>query len=372
MGDQPSIGTSRRGGSAINTAIVTSPPRIDVTERVDRALREFFDRQLDSDCASGWPAVLLVTAQFVLGGGKRLRPQFCYWGWRGVGGGDCEAVITAAASLEMLHAYALIHDDIMDASDTRRGRPTVHRSLASLHRHNGWRGASERFGVNAAILCGDLCGFWSDAMLHGCGLPAARLAAARPLLDRMRTELCAGQYFDLGEQASGGTVEGALRVIRYKAARYTVERPLQLGGVLAGADPALVRAYSEYGIPIGEAFQLRDDVLGVFGDSALTGKSVLDDLREGKAAVLMGLTRRAATPAQLALIDRLHGDADLDADGAAALRHTIMDTGALDRVESMIEERTAAALTALDRAALADEARVALRDLAILATHRQA
>jgi geranylgeranyl diphosphate synthase type I len=342
-----------------------------VTESVDRALRDFLDGQLASDAAGEWPAVLLVTAQFVLGGGKRLRPQFCYWGWRGAGGADGQAVIAAAASLEMLHAFALIHDDIMDASDTRRGRPTVHRSLEGLHEHNGWTGAADRFGTNVAILCGDLCAFWSDAMLHGCGLPAARLAAARPLLNRMRTELCAGQYFDLGEQASGGTIEGALRVIRYKAARYTVERPLQLGGVLAGADPTLLRAYSEYGIPIGEAFQLRDDVLGVFGDPALTGKSILDDLRDGKATVLIALTRRGATPAQLALIDRLHGSADLDADGAAALRRTIVDTGALDGVEDMIEQRTTAALRALDRAALADEARVALRDLAILATRRQ-
>src|SRR5262249_46203987 len=193
-------------------------------------------------------------------------------------------------------------DVFMDSSNTVRGEPTVHRSMARLHEQHGWSGAAERFGVNTAVLCGDLCAFWSDEMLHGCGLPAERLAAVRPLLNSMRTELCVGQYFDLGEQATGGTLSGALRGIRYKAARDTVEGPMQTGAVLAGAGPAVQQAYSAYGIPIGEAFQLRDDVLGVFGDPAVTGKSVLDDLRDGKATVLMAFARQHADPAQLALI----------------------------------------------------------------------
>jgi geranylgeranyl diphosphate synthase, type I len=353
------------------SATRTAPPRT-VAERVDDTLREFLADHIDRYPHTQWPSVLRVTARFVLGGGKRLRPQFCYWGWRGAGGDDCPAVIGAAASLELLHAFALIHDDIMDASDTRRGQPTVHRSLAALHERNGWSGGAGRFGVSTALLCGDLVAFWSDEMLHGCGLPAARLAAVRPLLNTMRTELCAGQYFDLGEQASGGSLDGALRVIRYKAARYTVERPLQIGAVLAGGGPELERAYSAYGMPAGEAFQLRDDILGVFGDPAVTGKPVLDDLRDGKATVLMALARRDASRAQLALIDRWHGNPALDEDGAAVLRRVIADTGALDQVQDMITQRTDTALAALDRSDMDAETRAALRNLAFRATRRQA
>jgi geranylgeranyl diphosphate synthase type I len=342
-----------------------------VAGRVNRRLQEFLDNQIFRYPYAEWPSVLQVIARFVLGGGKRLRPQFCYWGWRGAGGADGQAIIDAGASLELLHAFALIHDDIMDASETRRGEPTVHRSLARLHEEQGWLGGAERFGVNTALLCGDLCAFWSDEMMHGCGLSAARLAEVRPLLNTMRTELCAGQYFDLGEQATGGTLSGALRVIRYKAARYTVERPMQIGAVLAGAGPAMQQAFSAYGAPIGEAFQLRDDVLGVFGDPAVTGKSVLDDLRDGKATVLMALARRQADPVQLALIDRWHGDPALDEEGAALLRDTIAGTGALDRVRAMIRDRTDAALAALDRIDIDAQARIALQDLAVRATERQ-
>ena len=366
-------GRVRRDGRAISTDAITRTPLLDLTvaERVNHTLREFLDDQIYRYPHSEWPSVLQVTARFVLNGGKRLRPLFCYWGWRGAGGEDGQTIIDAGASLELLHAFALIHDDIMDASDTRRGEPTVHRSLARLHEQYGWSGGAERFGINTALLCGDLCAFWSDEMMHGCGLPAARLAEVRPLLNIMRTELCAGQYLDLGEQATGGTLSGALRVIRYKAARYTVERPLQIGAVLAGAGPAVQQAYSAYGIPIGEAFQLRDDVLGVFGDPAVTGKSVLDDLRDGKATVLMALTRQQAGPAQLALIDRWHGNPALDEGGAALLRETIVGTGALDRVQAMIRERTDAALGALDRVDIEAEARIALQDLAMRATERQ-
>jgi len=363
-----------KDGRAINTDAITHPtlPHLGVAARIDRALAEFLDDQIYRYPNMDWPAVLKVTAAFVLNGGKRLRPQFCYWGWRGAGGEDDLRIINAAASLELLHAFALIHDDIMDASDTRRGRPTVHRSLARLHQRNGWSGDAERFGVNTALLCGDLCAFWSDEMLHGCGLPAASLAKARPVLNTMRTELCAGQYLDISEQVAGGTLDGALRVIRYKAARYTVERPLQLGGILAGAGAAVQEGYSAYGIPIGEAFQLRDDLLGVFGDPAVTGKSVLDDLRDGKATVLIALAHRYADAAQLALIESWHGNPALGEDEAAALRETIWRTGAPDRVTEMIGERTEEALAALNGLDIDAAAQAALRDLALRATDRQA
>ena len=259
---------------------------------------------------------LLDALTSLLAGGKRLRPAFCYWGWRGAGGGDTEEAVRAATSLELLQACALVHDDVMDGSDTRRGQPSAHRRFAALHRGSSWLGSPEAFGTGAAILLGDLCLAWSDELLFDSGLPSEALLRAKPVYDVMRTELMAGQYLDLLEQArGGGSVERALRVVRYKAAKYTIERPLHLGGTLAGAGPELLDVYTAYGLPLGEAFQLRDDVLGVFGDPAETGKPAGDDLREGKRTVLIATAVERATPAQAAQLRRHLGDPGLTARG---------------------------------------------------------
>ncbi|MDP9418075.1 MAG: polyprenyl synthetase family protein, partial [Actinomycetota bacterium] len=229
---------------------------------------------------------LLGAAHDLLRGGKRLRAAFCYWGWRGVGGSDCDEVVRAAAALELFHAAALIHDDVMDDSDTRRGMPAAHRRFAALHRGHGWLGSPDEYGVAGAILLGDLCLCWSDEMLATSGVTPDRLGAGRRVFDVMRTQLMGGQYLDMLEQARADTsVERARTVVRFKTAKYTVEHPLLLGGELAGAAPELLAAYTAYGLPLGEAYQLRDDMLGVFGDPASTGKPAGDDLREGKRTV---------------------------------------------------------------------------------------
>jgi geranylgeranyl diphosphate synthase type I len=312
-----------------------------------------------------------AAASFVLSGGKRLRPAFCYWGWRGAGGHDGESVVLAAASLELLHAGALVHDDVMDGSDTRRGRPAVHRGFSGLHRSEEWRGDPDAFGANAAILVGDLCLIWSDMMLSGCGAEPDALRRARLVYDDMRMEVMTGQYLDLVEQVSGRTsLQGALRVARHKTARYTVERPLQMGAALARDDPELVRAYSGYGLPLGEAFQLRDDVLGVFGDPQVTGKPAGDDLREGKRTALIAVTLELATPEQAARVRRHLGDPLLDEGGVCALQQVIRETGALRHVEQLIAQRAAEATAALDHAPVASDAVGALRSLAEAATAR--
>jgi geranylgeranyl diphosphate synthase type I len=206
----------------------------------------------------------------------------------------------------------------MDGSDTRAGLPAVHRRFASLHRAEGWTGDPESFGTGAAILLGDLCLSWSDQMLATCGMPDGPLLAARGVFDEMRTELMGGQYLDLLEQArGGGSVERALRVARYKSAKYTIEKPLHLGAALAGAEQAVLDGYSGYGLPLGEAFQLRDDVLGVFGDPAETGKPAGDDLREGKRTALVALALERASAAQAAAVRRHLGDPHLTEDGVA-------------------------------------------------------
>jgi geranylgeranyl diphosphate synthase, type I len=308
----------------------------------------------------------------LLRGGKRLRPAFAYWGWRGAGGADCEEAVTAATALELLQAAALIHDDVMDGSDTRRGIPAAHRRFEALHRGNAWLGSPEGFGTGAAILLGDLCLSWADELLLSCGLPPRSLLRAKPVYDVMRTELMAGQYLDLLEQAmGGGSTARAMRVVRFKAAKYTIERPLHLGALLADAPPALIAAYTGYGLPLGEAFQLRDDVLGVFGDPAVTGKPAGDDLREGKRTVLVAMAVEAATATQAAVLRRRLGDPALDADGVAELREIIVGTGALRDVEVLIETLTEQAFTALAASGVDEPARGVLHGLAVASTSRK-
>ncbi|MYW05620.1 polyprenyl synthetase family protein [Streptomyces sp. SID3343] len=344
-------------------------------QRVNAALGEFMDRQAGVLAAAGEGMVPVTAAlsDFVLDGGKRLRPGFCYWGWRAVAGpsADDEAVVRAAASLELLQASALIHDDLMDSSDTRRGKPAVHRRFEELHRATGWVGSGESFGSAAAILLGDLCLSWCDEMFGASGVDEKALRAAKPLFDVMRTEVMAGQYLDVLEQAmGGGSVERSRRVMRFKSAKYTIERPLHVGAALAGADENTLRAYSAYGLPLGEAFQLRDDVLGVFGDPGLTGKPAGDDLREGKRTVLLALAGERADAGQAESLETLIGDPELSDAGVKELRAVIEDTGALAEVEAMIADLATRALAGLAVAPVAEDAREVLRELADAATVR--
>jgi geranylgeranyl diphosphate synthase, type I len=380
-----------------------------VRDRVDRALQAFLGQQHDVLLAAGQD--LLPGAESIaslLAGGKRLRPAFCYWGWRGAGGPDCPEITNAAAALELLHAGALIHDDLMDASDTRRGQPSLHRQFEARHARSHWYGSPAAFGTGAAILLGDLLLCWTDEMFHASGLPGEALRRGRPVLDRMRTEVFAGQYLDLLGQVTGDeTLASALRVVEFKTTKYTIERPLHLGAALAdgcasGApgrgtaaqgDPAgagqapglaaarpglagtsqasgLTAAYTAYGLPLGLAFQLRDDILGVFGDPAQTGKPAGDDVREGKRTVLLAIAKKQATPAQAEVIDRYLGDPLLDEAGTADFRAAITATGALAECERMIDGHVSDAIAALAGAPITGEARDALAELAVAATAR--
>ncbi|MEV0714509.1 polyprenyl synthetase family protein [Asanoa sp. NPDC050611] len=339
--------------------------------RFDAELAAFLERQ-DPDWPDGAPRGVFTTLhRFVLAGGKRLRPLFCYWGWRSAGGADGAPIIAASAALELFHAFALIHDDIMDGSDRRRGEPSVHRLFADLHTRSSWRGDPASYGRNTALLCGDLCAAWADQMFHECGLSAEQVHKGYGVFAIMRTEVIAGQYLDLVSGVGDGSVASALTVIRMKAARYTVTRPLQIGAALAGAGEEALAALAAFGDPLGDAFQLRDDVLGVFGDPAVTGKSILDDLREGKPTVMMALARGSADRDQQRRLKELFGNPDLDPAGAAELRQIIIDTGALDRIEQMIKVRTDAALGALADAPVSAEALPVLTALAAEAVDRQ-
>jgi geranylgeranyl diphosphate synthase type I len=346
--------------------------RADLRQRVQKCLNAFVGGQQHMlDAVSAELSPLTETLADLLSSGKRLRPAFCYWGFRGAGGTDSDEVVTAAAALELFQACAIVHDDVMDGSETRRGQPAVHRRFAALHRTEGWTGDPAGFGTGAAILLGDLALSWSDQMLSTCGLPAEALRRGRQVYDEMRTELMGGQYLDLLEQArGGGSVERALRVARYKSAKYTIEKPLHLGAVLAGAEQDVLDGYSGYGLPLGEAFQLRDDVLGVFGDPSQTGKPAGDDLREGKRTALVALALESASPAQSAAVRRHLGDPHLADDGVATLRTVLRDTGALATVEQMVEQLMDEALQALEAAPVDSGARQVLHELAVAATAR--
>ena len=307
-------------------------------------------------------------------GGKRLRPAFAYWGWRSVRTAppeDDAAVLRAVAALEFVHGSALVHDDVMDAAATRRGRPATHVGFGDRHTAAGLDGSPDLFGTGAAILVGDLALVWSDELLRRSGISAEALGRARPVWDTMRTEVTAGQYLDL-LRAAGGLPgpEGALTVARYKSAGYTVQRPLQLGAAIADAGPELVEACTGLALPLGEAFQLRDDVLGVFGDPVVTGKSVDDDLREGKQTLLVALTEEATDDAGRDLLREVLGDGGAGSDALDAVRGLMRSTGALDQVEERIERQTAVARELIAVAPVLDDARAALDALAVAATSR--
>ncbi|HEY0950401.1 polyprenyl synthetase family protein [Nocardioides sp.] len=342
-------------------------------ERIQAALDGFVDEQAGTLGPLGGDAARLVReAHASVSGGKRFRAAFCYWGHRAVAAevADEEALVRACASLELLHASALVHDDLMDASDTRRGRPSTHRQLEAEHRSSGWRGDPEQYGAAAAILLGDLLLSWSDELLRRCGLPITQVAPALEVFDRCRAEVIAGQFLDVSVQARGrADVETAMTVLRYKSAKYSIERPLHIGAALAGAGPETMAELSAFGLPLGEAFQLRDDLLGVFGDPDATGKPAGDDLIEGKRTVLVALALDAAPPAEAALLDRSLGT-PLSVEQVAELRAIIDGSGAHAQVEAVIGELATHAVAALDRADVHDDARRVLRQLASAATQR--
>lgn len=342
--------------------------------RVDLALAEYLARQRARLTTVDKDATALADAidQLVLSGGKRLRPAFAYWGYRACGGADSSELVNTVAALELVQASALIHDDLIDGSDLRRGAPSAHRRFAANHRARHWRGDPDSFGAAAAILLGDLCLVWSDDLLRTGGLEPAAVARARPIFDEMRAEVTIGQYLDIVTQAAGdATIARAVTVAQLKSGKYTVERPLLLGAVLADAPAPVITAFSGYGLPLGEAFQLRDDVLGVFGDPALTGKPAGDDLREGKRTFLMAAAFEAADPHARARLSARLGDPALDPAGVRELCEIIIKTGALDRTEQRINELTERALTALEPVELTAAGRRALVALAAAATARR-
>jgi geranylgeranyl diphosphate synthase type I len=304
--------------------------------------------------------------RFVLNGGKRLRPAFCYWGFVAAGGDpDDPRVIDAGAAFELLQAFALVHDDVMDGSDTRRGARTTHLAYADRHEEYEWRGEVRRFGEGVAILIGDLAHVYADRLLpHD-------LPDVQRVWDELRIELNIGQFLDLLGTARGDHDRStARRIARYKSGKYTIERPLHLGAALAGKLGELETHLSAYGDPVGEAFQLRDDLLGAFGQEDVTGKPVGDDLREGKPTLLLAHATEQATPAELEALQSV-GREDLTITEVNELQTILVSTGAVEHVEATIHALTQQGIAAIDAAPIPADARTALVELAAFVAWRQ-
>ena len=350
----------------------------DVRIRIQRDLTSYLASQTTylSDIGSELVPVAEAINAFLLDGGKRLRPLFAYCGYLASGGEDDEKVIAAVASLELLQACALIHDDLMDASDTRRGRPSIHRWFEGHHQNEELLGSAARYGSAAAILLGDLSLVWSDQMLHRSGISDSALLRSLAVHDEMRVELMAGQFLDIHEQAlSTQSVARSLKIARYKSGKYTIERPLHFGASLAIENDVqrqkYITIFSEFGLPLGEAFQLRDDLLGVFGDPAITGKPTGDDLREGKRTVLMAMTADRANDVQERIIAKHFGSKTLNNEGIEELREVIINTGARSHVEELIEKLSSTAIDALNREEIDSDSRALLLELASTAVRRE-
>jgi len=357
-------------------------PSTFVRDAVSSRLAAFLSSlQADSADYGAESALFFEAARETLTGGKRLRARFCHAGWQAASpaeDADLDALWGLCAALEIFQSAALVHDDLIDNSDTRRGRPASHRALEAAHRSAGWHGDAEAFGRSSAVLLGDLLVAWSDDLLEEALQGHPHAPATRAEYARMRRDVTVGQMLDITEESAWSVsapedlLERALRVASLKSARYSVMEPLVLGATLAGADDALLAALRAFGHPVGMAFQLRDDLLGVFGDPAITGKPAGDDLREGKRTALIALAREQLSDSRRAELDAALGDPQLSAVTVSALQELIRSTGAVERVESMISDCTDQAERALASAGLDPVTAADLRVLAQAAISRSA
>lgn len=344
----------------------------DLKAAIHGELDVFLEERCISRLADAGVEKTATVLQDYLTGGKCVRSTFMYLGWLSGAAGD-DAAVRAAASLELLHAFALIQDDVMDESELRRGRAAAHVAFASWHRGRSLPGSANRFGESAAVLLGDLCLVWSEQMLRESGLAADELSRCWWRYDDMRVELAVGQLADLVNDAGTlPTMDAVMAVLRRKSGNYTVRRPLELGAALAGCGDDVIEGLGAYGEVIGECFQLRDDLLDVTGSPALTGKPVGLDLAARKATSVMVMAHRLAQPAVLRELIELTHLAALSPRDVDRLRSLVLRSGAVEGVEQMIDERVSRALSYLGALDVSSNAVDALADMAISCGKRAA
>ncbi|MFW0179473.1 polyprenyl synthetase family protein [Rothia sp. P7208] len=371
-----------------------NPPTQTITEQVraeqeaylqavEDHMQEFFTSQEQLLHKISTESVELLNAiRRLCSGGKRIRALLSYWGYRGAGAtGVSDEIVKAGVAIELFQTAALIHDDIIDRSDTRRGLPSVHRKFEHEHQRQQWLTSSENYGISSAIIAGDLCLSWSEMMFSSIGNKALWGSEARHIFDLMRTEVMAGQYLDifnevLPSQGYQQSLQYAHNIIRYKSAKYSCEHPLSLGGALAlnissAETNPLLEQYRSFGLPLGEGYQLRDDVLGVFGEPRETGKPAGDDLKEGKRTVLIALVEKNASPAQWELLNSQLGNPELHDNEITQLRTIITRSGALSEVEKYIENTGDKVFSALESMKVDELTRTALGSIVSKMLHRR-
>lgn len=344
--------------------------RIGLRAKVLSHLGEFVAARCAAELAeSGVDVAGDILLNFVAGG-KCLRSTFMYLGWL-AGSADSDEALFASAGLELLHAFALIQDDVMDAASSRRGRPAAHIQFSQWHRKRKLSGTAERFGESAAILLGDLCLIWAEQMMRESGLEYRSLRQAWPRYDAMRTELALGQFADLASDIRDlPSMDTVLEVARRKSGNYTVRRPLEIGAAMSGCSDRTITGLGRYGEAVGEAFQLRDDLLGVFGSAAVTGKPDGQDLVERKATSVVIAAHQLADPATRTQLTELMNIADLDEDAIKRWRSLIVTTGAVQWIEDTISDRVGSALKELDQLRINEPVRAALTNMASVCTER--
>jgi geranylgeranyl diphosphate synthase type I len=332
-------------------------------ERVERRMNDFLDQKSDQwgmvcDTASAIPIEAIT--DLVNAGGKRIRPAFCVSGFLSAGGdpGD-DVIVDVGAALELLHAFALIHDDVLDNSPLRRGLPTVHEKFAAEHRRRGWRGESRRFGEGVAILTGDMAYVLADC------LTADLPPRARKIWGELRTEMIIGQYLDIRAAAeSTADLKLARWIAVCKSGHYTIHRPLALGAALAGRED-LALAFEGYGVALGEAFQLRDDLIDAFGTSESTGKPVGLDVDQHKMTPLLAFAVERDERVRALVVDGPAGGWD-----TVRLRELLLETDVRAEVEKCIDDLLDRACQAINVAPIDDAWRHVLRDMAHQVAYR--
>jgi geranylgeranyl diphosphate synthase, type I len=336
------------------------------------SLVEFVGTRCADDLRSAGVDVATDVLLAFVDGGKCVRSTFMYLGWL-CGADDDAGALRAAASFELLHAFALLQDDVMDGSALRRGRPAAHVTFAHWHRERAMSGSPDRFGEAAAVLLGDLCLVWAQQMMRESGVGGPALSRAWPRYDAMRTELAVGQFADLvNDAAEFPEWEQVLDVLRRKSGNYTVRRPLEIGAAMAGCTARVLGPLGGYGEAVGEAFQLRDDVLGIFGSPEVTGKPAGSDLSEHKATSVVVAAYRLADSTQRRQLSQLMSTPDLDSVDIAQWRALIVASGAVEWVEQMIDSRLTRALALIDTRQMDSVIRTALADMAAACTERAA
>ena len=323
-----------------------------VRSRTDDVLERFLSEERDEIEAAhpGFVPLLDEVIRLVRSGGKRLRPAFCFWGYRAAGGEDNDAILRVGAGLELFHTFALIHDDVMDRGETRRGEPTVHVRMA---KERGGADA-EQFAISAAILAGDLASVLGDHLFTTSGFPPELLLRAFRRYNHMRIEVAVGQFLDISGAGREVGEDEARRISLLKSGSYTVQGPLAVGSILGGGDPELLHALEAYGEPLGEAFQLRDDLAGALGG----------DLDQAKPTALLAAARRLASPQDRAFLDEHVGRGPLEGDDGTRVHEILRASGAVAETERRAGELVDRARQALAGTPIAAEPAAALGELA--------